>query len=96
MGKYEEKEKTRKLRVKAVWKALFIALATLIGAIVMNLLDWTDYFGTRYTNNAAYTIGLVIILLVSEVGTVIHSAIRKRKEKSLLLEEKVAEQSEVG
>ena len=83
MGKYENKEKTRKLKIKGVWKFLFAVLTTLIGVIVMRLLDWTDCINAWDVGEAAYAIGLVIVFLVVEASTVIYRAIRKRKEKSL-------------
>ena len=78
MGKYENKEKTKKITLFTISRYLFVGLATVIGAIVINLLDLPD---KSNTGRAAYAVGLIAIFLAAELGTIIHSAIRKRKEK---------------
>ena len=93
MGKYASKEKTRKLRSQEIRKFLLNGLIILVGVVGISLLGLPD---DPYTSQDAYAVGLIAIFLAAELGTIIHRAIRKRKEKSLLLEEKVAERSEVG
>ena len=82
MGKYEDKEKTKKITFLTISRYLFVGLATFIGAIVIHLLGLPDKSNTGRT---AYAVGLIIIFLVVEFGIIIHGAIRKRKEKAFSL-----------
>lgn len=92
MGKFESKKKTRKKMIQGAGKFLWDGLIILVGVVVITLLGLPD---DPYTGQDVYAVGLIVIFLVAEAGVVIHRAIRKRKEKSLLREENVAEQSKV-
>lgn len=78
MGKYESKEKTQKIKHRRVVKSLLMGVVTLVGAVVITLLGLLDY---PHTGRVAYGVGVFVIFLVVEAGTVIYGAIRKRKEK---------------
>ena len=93
MGKYESRKKTKKITLLTISRYLFVGLVTLMGAIVIALLGLSD---DSYTGEIAYAVGVIIIFLVAELGTIIHRAIRKRKAKKPSPGGKVAERSEAG
>ena len=75
MGKYTSKEKTRKKRLQEIGKFLVVGVIVLVGAVVISLLNLPD---DPYNSQVEYGIGVIVIFLLAEAGTLLYKTIRKK------------------